>query len=63
MFFPLKELILIMLFLASNAFAGTPEKVFISVDSDTLSILKKEKFISSVEKSSGPISVVEVRAF
>jgi leucyl aminopeptidase len=60
MFFPLKELILIMLFLAGTAFAGTPKKVFISVDADTLSILKSKKFISYVPKTEGPISVVEV---
>ncbi|TDJ04932.1 MAG: M20/M25/M40 family metallo-hydrolase [Deltaproteobacteria bacterium] len=60
MFFPLKELILILLFMAGNAFASTPEKVFISVDADTLSILKKEKFISYVPKSDGKVAVVEV---
>ncbi|RLA63999.1 MAG: aminopeptidase [Epsilonproteobacteria bacterium] len=60
MFFHLKGMILILFFMAGNAFASMPKKVFISVDADTLSILKKKKFISYVPKTNSKISVVEV---
>jgi len=61
MFFPFKGLILILIFTANIAVSGThPEKVFISVDADTLAILKKQEFISYIPKTDGKVSVIEV---